>query len=181
MTIRNTFAMLLMAVLSFSLIACNEPKETSQGREAALTEENQQRLLKATPPPALENSLEREQLKRRLIRFNNKNKVSYITLISFGKVMATMAIRGKVSSVNSLLTTPDQIVLRGSGNEEGVRSRHVVASPDLDGSYGSNGDAVFFFRSSDDAYMEWNDKYLLSDAPISLTTPPTFTIDETDK
>lgn len=174
--------LILAIAFSSSLISCGGGNHNSgsQAKEAELTEQNQTRLMVSTPPPRLENSLEREQLSRRLTRFNNKNKVSYIILMSdMGQVITTIAIRGKVSSVNSLLTTPDQVVNRRWTYTSGHGySQHVVASPDLDGSYGSNGDAVFFFRASDDAYMEWNGKYLLSDAPVSLTTAPLVTIDE---
>ncbi len=47
----------------------------------------------------------------------------------------------------------------------------VVESPALDGSYGTNGDGVFFFLT-DGAYMEWNGKYLLSDRPVRLNKEP---------
>lgn len=175
------YLMLLLAFcsLTFATACGNSDNDGSQAQEAEATEANQQRLLASSPPPSLENSLEREQLTRKLKRFNNKNKVSYIICMSdMGTVITSIAIRGKVSSVNSLLTTPDQIVRRRwRHGVDRSYSEHVVASPDLDGSYGSNGDAVFFFRASDDAYMEWNGKYFLSDVPVVLSSKPTFTLD----
>lgn len=38
-------------------------------------------------------------------------------------------------------------------------------------SYGSNGDAVFFFLT-DGSYMEWNGTYLLVDRPMKLSVKP---------
>ena len=46
----------------------------------------------------------------------------------------------------------------------------------MDGSYGSNGDAVFFFLT-DGTYMEWAGKYLLSDNYIRLVQKPVLTYD----
>ena len=47
----------------------------------------------------------------------------------------------------------------------------VVESPDQDGSYGTNGDGVFFF-TTEGAYVEWRGDYMVSDFPLKLSTPP---------
>ena len=163
----RTFSICVALFLGFMStvgVGCKPSSGQAQRQEMSMTEENQQRLLQAVPPPKLNDSLERHNLKKRLLRFNDPNKVSYIYLVNFGKVMAFYTIKGKVSSVNSLLTTPDQ-KLRGYNGDV------VVASPDLDGSYGSNGDAVFFF-TTDDIYVEWAGDYMLVDQPLKLSTPP---------
>jgi hypothetical protein len=41
----------------------------------------------------------------------------------------------------------------------------------IDGSYGSNGDAIFFF-TTDDIYVEWRGDYMLADQPLKMTTQP---------
>ena len=84
--------------------------------------------------------------------------------------MAEYVCKGKVSSVNSKLTTQEQIVDDPYGRSYDVGGK-VVESPDLDGSYGSNGDAIFFF-TTDGAYIEWPGVYHLSDFPLRLTTQP---------
>ena len=166
------FNKMIAVCLLLTMAGCDlEKGGESQKAEMALTEANQQRLAKAVPAPMLETSQERIQLVRRLERFNTDDKVSYIYLISFGKVMAFYPIKGKVSSVNSLLTTPEQLIR--SGMESGWAV--TLASPDLDGSYGSNGDAIFFF-TTDDTYVEWNGEYILCDKPLSITTPPELVI-----
>ena len=48
---------------------------------------------------------------------------------------------------------------------------YIVDSPDIDGSYGSNGDAIFFF-TTDDVYVEWRGDYMLADQALKLTQQP---------
>ena len=146
-------------------------QDTTSGQEAKLTESNQARLLTASPPPQLDKSLERENLIRRLDLLNDENKIFYIYLVSYGKVMAEYVAKGKISSVNSRLTTQEQIVKDPFANALDNRQGKVVESPDLDGSYGTNGDAIFFF-TTDGAYVEWAGEYMVSDFPLKLTTPP---------
>ena len=157
------------------IYGCVEKVETGEStkKEMEQTEKNHEKLVAAVPPPRIDTSQERKNLAERLSRFNTDSKVSYIYLIDYGKIMAFYTVKGKVSSVNSLMTTPDQIV-RSAKSGGGYQS-HVISSPDLDGSYGSNGDAVFFF-TTDGTYVEWNGKYMLCDKPLKLTTPPQMVI-----
>lgn len=140
------------------------------GREQQLSEASQSNFNKIQPPVMLNWSLERDQLNERNTRWNDPNKISYIYLMSdFGTVVGYFPIRGKVSSVNSKLTT----------NLQGLYNGSVVESPSMDGSYGSNGDAVFFFLT-DGTYMEWSGKYLVSDNYVKLSQEPlmTYTLKE---
>lgn len=180
-------ALVLFAIMSFTLTGCDglfggSQKSTgaSTKKEMEQTEINHQRLVKVTPPPKIMKSQERINLSKRLERFNTDAKVSYIYLISFGKVMGFYTVKGKVSSVNSLLTTPQQILEISVGGGSGPNPAIAIPSPDLDGSYGSNGDAIFFF-TTDDTYVEWNDKYMLVDKPLKMSTPPALVIQTTEK
>ncbi len=163
------------ALIASALVGCgaNAPATNTQRQEQATTEAQQTIHLKSVPPPRLDTSLERMNLVKRLERFNDPSKVSYIYLVNFGKVMAFYTMKGKVSSVNSLLTTPDQI--KSFAHPAGGDHSVVIASPDLDGSYGTNGDAVFFF-TTDDTYVEWQGDYMLCDKPLKLATPPEMVI-----
>ena len=161
----------LAVLLSFPLlISCENEIQTGETtkKEMEQTEANHKKLVAAVPPPRLKDSLERRNLSRRLKRFNDSEKISYIYLVNYGKVMAFYTVKGKVSSVNSLLTSPDQVIVIDVHNGD---HSHKIASPDLDGSYGSNGDAIFFF-TTDDVYVEWKGDYMLADQPLQLTTPP---------
>lgn len=170
-TIGIGMILLLIVAMSMGCTTSQDNYEsTTSGQEAKLTEENQDRLLISSPPPKLDKSLERENLIRRLELLNDENKIFYIYLIDHGVVMAEYVCKGKVSSVNSKLTTQEQIVDDPYGRSYEVGGK-VVESPDLDGSYGSNGDAIFFF-TTDGAYIEWPGVYHLSDFPLKLTTQP---------
>lgn len=166
--------LLIVAAMGAGCIEDNTGYEdTTSGQEAKLTESNQARLLKASPPPQLGNSLERENLIRRLDLLNDENKIFYIYLVSYGKVMAEYVAKGKVSSVNSKLTTQEQVVQDPYTYTQSGKygAGLVVESPDLDGSYGTNGDAIFFF-TTDNAYVEWSGEFMVSDFPLKMTTPP---------
>ena len=138
------------------------------------------RLSIVVPPPSnINDSVERRNLSKRLTRFNVADKISYIYLVDFGKIMGFFVVKGKVSSVNSMLTCTEQLVDDGQGKSYGRGNVHAVASPDLDGSYGSNGDAIFFFNDKD-VYIEWNGVYMFTDQYIKLDQPPELML-EVDK
>jgi hypothetical protein len=159
--------------LSWSLVdRITDLGENSIGKETLLTEKSQYHLSEVQEAPTLQWSLEREQLSQRLKLWNDPNKIAYITLLSYGRIVAYHTIKGKVSSVNSKLTTNQQLVYNDKSISDSVCG--VVESPDMDGSYGSNGDAVFFFLT-DGTYVEWNEGYVLYDRPIKLSVEPLVT------
>lgn len=177
---KHLWAIIAVVLLGVTLSGCysNAPKTGESTKvEMEQTEVNQQRLVKAVPPPTLKTSLERKNLVRRLERINQENTISYIYLVSYGKVMAYYTVDGKVSSLNSLLTTPEQYVGTWAHGEYNVVT---LPSPDFDGSYGKNADRIFFFTTSG-AYVEWAGEYLWCDQPLRLTTPPELVVQIKEK
>jgi hypothetical protein len=73
----------------------------------------------------------------------------------------------KVSSVNSQLTNTEQIVRT---EDHGGWSFTTLPSPAEDGSYGTNGDAVFGF-TPEDIYIEHNMHYIVATVPLHFTQP----------
>jgi len=146
-----------------------ESAPTSAQIEMAQNETTQQRMIKNVPAPVLKTSLERKNLTKRLERINQEEMISYIYLVSYGKVMAYYTIRGKVSSLNSYLTAMERIERcpSGNGNTENV----VLQAPDLDGSYGENPQGIFFF-TTEGVYVEWKGEYLWADQPLKISQPP---------
>ena len=110
-------------------------------------------------------SLECKNLAKRLDRYDNPSKISYIYLLAdTGGIYAYFTVKGKVSSNLSQMGPMDQIIdcTDGSGCSD-----VIVEAPGDDGSYGPNEDGVFFF-TSDDVLVTWNGRYLLVDAPLRI-------------
>jgi len=150
--------------------------------ELQFTEENQQTLVREHPPFKLDESLERKNILRRLEYLNNENNVHHVYgYTENGQILFYETAQGKVSSVNSKLTNDKQIV----GSERCIDTTHhdgegacfkALESPQLDGSYGTNGAAIFFF-TTDGHYFEYNGKYVVSEQPKDITTQVTLTND----
>lgn len=192
---------LLFAVLGSALLlgACSETVDTSKedstqtgmdaamdygqnsvGIEARRSETIQKHLTDSQPQPQLDFSLERDNLIQRVERWNDPNKLSYIYLLGEnGNVVGYFPMKGKVSSVNSALSAPEQLVDDPNTRWKENSQSQILSSPQEDGSYGENGDAIFFFLT-DGTYMEWAGSYLLSDEPIKLNVEPIMTYDVQD-
>ncbi len=143
--------------------------------EVRLTEKNQIGLVKAQPPFEMQESLERQNLIRRYKHLNDRNNEHHVYMMSHdGKVIAYRVAQGKVSSVNSKLTNNRQIVasthcLKTTHRDDEAGCFKTVESPQMDGSYGTNGAAIFFFTTNGD-YVEWNGLYLVSENPMNIQT-----------
>lgn len=143
--------------------------------EVKVTEKNQNQLVRAQPPFTMDSSLERENLIRRYQYLNDQNNVHHVYLMDEGQVVAYYVAQGKVSSVNSKLTNDVQIVRvegcefdggNGAGGAEGSCYK-AVESPQMDGSYGTNGDAIFFF-TTDGKYVQTSLDYVVSEEPLNI-------------
>lgn len=165
---------LLGLVVFGSLVGCGTQVVTDPSilKEGLQTEANHKKLVSATPPPQFDHSLERENLVRRLKTLNVQNKVMYVYCMTMdGKVVMQSLVQGKVSSINSLLTTPEQIIQVRNGSNWW---HEKMPSPDFDGSYGKNPEAIFWFTPEGE-YCEWSGYYFLSDRPRNITTPVSLT------
>lgn len=130
---------------------------------------NQSKMEAAVPIPQLNNSLERENISKRLELFSDPNKVSYIYLISYGKVMAFYTVKGKITSGQKRLTATDRIV--DDGDYSTSDTKKVVEAPELDGTFGQSSPYIFFW-TTDGTYVQWNGEYMMADQPLQLATPP---------
>jgi hypothetical protein len=141
------------------------PRNTTALDEQARTEVNQRGLLQSQPPPQLTWSLERDNLIKRFKLQNDRAISFYMYLFIEGcpDPIGYYQIN-KVSSVNSQLTNPEQILDRGS------QAVIAIASPAEDGSYGTNGDGVFGF-TPEDVYIEHNMHYLVATIPLQFARP----------
>jgi hypothetical protein len=162
------FVILLSA--SILLAGCEPSRPTSSQTERRSVEANQNRLITAIPAPTLETSLERKNLAERLTRINQQNMSGYVYLLSYGRVVASYPIRGKVTSLNAYLMGSEKPEDDPNGTMDA--GSIMLEQPDFDGAYGKNADGVFFFTADSNAYVEWAGDYLFSDQPLKLNQEP---------
>jgi hypothetical protein len=164
----NFFILVLLGIITFT--GCdNSIKNTTALEEQNKTENNQKRLNAVQPAPSLSWSMERDALIKRNLLMNDRSVVMYMYVFieGVGKPIGYYIVN-KVSSVNSQLTNPKQII-KNSSYESGSYS--VIPSPAEDGSYGDNGDGVFGF-TPDGLYIEHNMKYMVATAPLKFAEVP---------
>lgn len=93
--------------------------------------------------------------------------LGYIVLLTeSGSIVGKFTVDGKVTSLNSYLT-PDSEYYEYSCGSSCTKNKWL---PDIDGSYGSNDNGIFFF-TTDGKYIEWTGTYLYSDIPFIVNNP----------
>lgn len=129
-------------------------------------------------PTDISYSLERYNLIRRAYWVNGQREkanalpcevekpLGYVVLFSGNVVVGNFVVDGKVSSLNSFLT-PDSEYYEYSGGEYSKKNNWLA---DVDGSYGTNDNGIFFF-TPDGKYIEWTGSYLYSDIPFTVDSP----------
>lgn len=162
-------------IVTITLLALNSCKNIPANNTAILeqaeTEKNQSNLLSVQPPPKISWSLERDNLIKRFKLQNDRSVMFYMYLFIEGVADPIGYYQvNKVSSVNSQLTNPEQIVIAGRDATDVNNSAVILPSPAEDGSYGTNGDAVFGF-TPEEIYIEHNMHYVVSTVPLSFTHP----------
>lgn len=171
---------LIIATVALALTGCTGGSSTQNTNTRArniqdsgqnLTAEAFANQQAAEPYPAalLHDSTERANLIRHLLRFNDPNKIGYVYIMNFGKIVGYYVIKGKVSSNDSQLTTSD-LVQRYCTDCTGGGVAVTVPAPSDDGSYGPNEPGVFFFTTNN-VMVVTNLDYLYSDQPLSINVP----------
>jgi len=166
---------LTISLLSVLLFGCEESrstKNTTAFDEQAQTEINQKNLFAVQPPPKISWSLERDNLIKRFKLQNDRSVMFYMYIFIEGVSEPVGYYQvNKVSSVNSQLTNTQQIVIN---KDTASWSAEVLPSPAEDGSYGTNGDAVFGFTPNE-IYIEHNMHYIVSTVPLAFNKPRLLT------
>lgn len=163
--------LILTTLLGLVLFSCEEERmdNISSQDEQAHTEMNQRNLNSVQPAPTITWSLERDNLIKRFKLQNDRSVMFYMYVFVEGVSDPIGYYQvNKVSSVNSQLTNPEQII--DDPNGPMAAGSVVLPSPAEDGSYGTNGDAVFGF-TPEEIYLEHNMKYICSTVPLSFTKP----------
>lgn len=160
----------MVLALGVVLISCGGNDNKTAKQEQERTEANQTVLNSKQPAPRVNWSLERDNLIKRAMLMNDRGVTMYMYVFIEGVgTPIGYYIVNKVSSVNSQLTNPEQVIYSGSATTH--YSYEVLSSPAEDGSYGTNGDAIFGF-TPDGLYMEHNMKYIVATAPLKFKDVP---------
>jgi len=169
--------LLLVLAVSMFMTSCGDSSKSNgnntANQEQAHTEQNQAKLNNVQPAPDVTWSLERDNLIKRFKLQNDRTVMMYMYVFieGVGTPIGYYMVN-KVSSVNSQLTNPEQLVKADvHTGQHSSYDKFVLSSPAEDGSYGTNGDAVFGF-TPDGLYMEHNLKYITSTAPLAFKDVP---------
>ena len=168
---KKILALCLVVVMAVGMVGCFEETNTQSNINDTMTVTEKMTGNQKTPTD-LDWSLERFNLIKRAywvngqrekaleVQFPIKKPIGYIALFGTnGNLIATYEVDGKVTSLNSYLS-PDSDYYTSSSYA------HWLA--DVDGSYGTNVDGVFWF-TTDNHYMEWTGTYLYSDVPFNFS------------
>ena len=170
------FKFLLTACFLISVISLftscepvdSRPKNITALDEQAHTENNQRTLNQVQPAPTITWSMERDNLIK-LKKLQNDRTINFFMYIFIEGVSEPIGYYqvNKVSSVNSQLTNPKQVIRNNSFDSY---SYSTIESPSEDGSYGTNGDAVFGF-TPEGICIQTNMHYITSTVPLNFTHP----------
>jgi hypothetical protein len=154
--------------IGLSASSCGDDPPTAQQSGQADTEQAFQQQSSAVPYPKdqLRDSLERRNLKAKLLRDNVPTRLGYVYLVSLGKCMGFYAIRGKVSSTQSQMTTSTLVERHGDTGGGNI----TYEAPGDDGSYGANEPGIFFF-TTEGVMVETSLDYQVADAPLPFDCP----------
>jgi hypothetical protein len=164
--VRRTAATIAgLAILAVGLTACDDGQRGADQKVSADTYAQQS---KAQPYPGTElrDSLERANLRERLLRENKPSQIRYIYLLGdTGTYIGYYTIKGKVSSNQSQMQPQDDMA-----KPCGTCDRLVVDGPGDDGSYGEDAEGQFFF-TTEGVMVSTDMRYIVSDAPLSVNAP----------
>jgi len=168
---RKPTVLITAAVVTLTLVltgckSSSQPSSQQQGQQQ--TEQAFQQQAAAVPYPAdqLRDSLERRNIRAKLLQENKPDAIGYVYLQSFGKALGYFVIKGKVSSNNSQMTTSTLVERHGDAGGGNL----AYDAPGDDGSYGPNEPGIFFF-TTEGTMIKTNLDYAYSTQPIPFNVP----------
>jgi hypothetical protein len=146
----------------------NEPsKQRQEIQKESSKAFDQQREAVKYPVAELRDSLERRNIRRRLLLTNDPNAVGYVYYTPFGKILGYWTLEGKVSSVKSQMNPSDELT-NDLSDCSGCFESQVLQSAGDDGAFGENQDAVFFFTTEGVMIEVPEDDYFYSTQPVTI-------------
>lgn len=154
---------IVIFLMFYIFSSCHTPTADNKTAvdEQTHTEANQRTLLTNQPLPDVPWSMERDNLIK-LKKLQNDRTINFYMYVFNEGVQDPIGYYqvNKVSSVDSQLSNPEQMVYTGH-NYETV----VLPSPSEDGSYGTNGNGVFGF-TPEDICIQTNMHYICATVPL---------------
>lgn len=178
----------ILIVMLLALTGCTEVTTTNTKQDIENTLSIGNDLVENQPTPTdINYSLERYNLIRRTYWVNGQREkantliceiekpLGYIALfLDNGACVGKFVVDGKITSLNSYLTPDSEYYEKNTSysSDINISNRRVDRYsnkwlPDVDGSYGSNDNGIFFF-TPDGKYIEWTGTYLYSDIPFEV-------------
>jgi hypothetical protein len=158
---------LALGILLFGAGCTGEGSSSAQDQGQKLTEQAYEQQSKAVPYPVeqLKDSLERKNIKEKLLRTNKPDAQGFVYVMAgaSGKIVGYYTVKGKVTSNQSQMTADEIVVDRYEGDV-------VVSAPGDDGSYGENEPGIFFF-TTEGAMVTTSLDYIWSDKAIPVDVP----------
>jgi len=160
-------AILIVSVVGASYAFAGKPDWFKQQELVSDSIAKQQIAAVPYPQAQMRDSLERRNLRERLLRFNKPQKIGYLYLMSFGKFVGYYVVKGKISSTQSQMTNLVQTWEASKDQDT------IVPSVGDDGSFGENegGSAGIFFFTAQGVLVETTLDWVYSDAPLNVDVP----------
>jgi len=155
----------LVATSALLLAACEpnapaNPAKTTQAQKAA----------EAANSIQFSENAEIDNIKRRLELTSNPGQIGFVLLLNeMGKPVMYTSVKGKITSGNKRLTSPQEVRCLEVAESVGC-SQQMVEAPSDEGTYGSSNPYIFFW-TADGQYIQWSGKYLYSDKPFRIEDP----------
>lgn len=155
----------LVATSALLLAACERnapanPSKTTQAQKAA----------EAANSIQFSENAEIDNIKRRLELTSNPGQIGFVLLLNeMGKPVMYTSVKGKITSGNKRLTSPQEVRCLEVAESVGC-SQQMVEAPSDEGTYGSSNPYIFFW-TADGQYIQWSGKYLYSDKPFRIEDP----------
>jgi hypothetical protein len=154
----------VVALVLLSASSCDSESDSSEAARQAREEKSANVILCG----AANDSLECKNLAERERRNSNPSKIQYVYLLNWdGSSNGYFTVKGKVSSTQSQMGPTD--VLVDGCTRTGEDCPQTMEAAGDDGSSGPNEEGIFFF-TTEGAMITYNGLYLLSDAPLKLST-----------
>lgn len=180
---KKILSVTLIMVLLVSLLGCTVESGTQTDTQKQLSVSKNLEINQPTPTD-IDYSLERYNLTRRAYWVNGQREkartlpcqiadvpLGYIILLTeSGAVINKFIVEGKVTSLNSFLTSDSVMYEQEYGSDGYSKGGGNKWLADVDGSYGENDNGIFFF-TPDGKYIEWTGIYLYSDIPFEVSDP----------